>query len=130
MMKFGVFGIIVVMLCSCKKNEAEPSNNIEGNWKWISTSQDSTFYEDTATSSNNQVLNLIDYKNIDWKRNDTVFYSGIYTYGVKTSTLLGVKKLIMKLNGIPHQFMLNHSGDTLWLQEDKVNGFTYRFLKD
>lgn len=128
-MKFGVFGILVVLFCSCAKKVAEPSNNIEGTWKWISTTQDSTFYEDTATSSNNQILNLIDYKNMDWKRNDTVYYNGIYTYGHKVSTTLGVKKLMMKLSGIPYEFMLNHAGDTLWLQEDRVSGFTYRFVK-
>lgn len=129
-MKFGVFGILVLVLCSCGKDAAEPSNNIEGTWKWISTTKDSTFYEDTANSSNDQILDLIDYKNIDWKRNDTVYYNGIYTYGPKTSTLLGVKKLMMKLNGIPYEFMLNHTGDTLWLQEDRVDGYTYRFFKN
>lgn len=128
-MKLGVFAIVLVVLCSCAKNEAEPSNNIEGNWKWISTTQDSTFYEDTSSSSNTQNLNLIDYKNIDWKRNDTVYYNGIYTYSAKTSALLGVKKLIMKLSGISYGFMLNHTGDTLWIQEDRTGGFTYRFLK-
>jgi hypothetical protein len=128
-MKFGVFGILIVLFCSCAKDNVEPSNNIEGTWKWISTTQDTTFYEDTATSSNTQILNIIDTKHIDWKRNDTVFYNGTYTYAPKTSVTLGVTKLMMKLTGIPYEFMLNHPGDTLWLQEDKVSGRTYRFVK-
>lgn len=130
-MKIGILGALILVLCACKKEEDfVPRNNIEGTWNWISTSKDSTFYEDTATSSNKQVLNLIDYKNIDWKRNDTVYYNGIYHYAFKESaTLLGTSKWIMDLNGIPYGFMLNHSGDTLRLQEDRVGGYVYRFLK-
>ncbi|WP_343634992.1 hypothetical protein [Fluviicola sp.] len=129
-MKFGVFGLVVLLICSCGKDTVEPSNNIEGTWRWLSTVQDSTFGEDTSTSSNTQVLNLLDYKNMDWKRNDTTYYNGVYIYGMKMSQTLGVKKLMMKLSGISYGFMLNHVGDTLWVQEDRVGGFTYRFYKD
>ena len=128
-MKFGVFGLLVLLLCSCVKDKAEPSNNIEGTWKWVSTVQD-TIFEDTASSTNDQVLTLVDYKNIDWKRNDTTYYNGIYLYGMKTSQTLGVKKLIMNLSGISYGFMLNHHGDTLWVQEDRAGGATHRFYKD
>lgn len=129
-MKIGILGALVLVLCACKKKEDfVPHNNIEGTWTWVSTSKDSTFYEDTATSSNNQVLHLIDYKNIDWKRNDTVYYNGIYHYTFKESATLGTSKWIMDLSGIPYGFMLNHSGDTLRLQEDRAGGYVYRFLK-
>jgi|GEM_PF-6959896 len=129
-MKIGFWVAFVLVLCACKKKEDfVPRNNIEGTWNWISTSKDSTFYEDTATSSNNQVLNLIDYQNIDWKRNDTVYYNGIYHYAFKESVIQGTSKWIMDLSGIPYGFVLNHSGDTLRLQEDRVDGYVYRFLK-
>lgn len=129
-MKIGFWVALGLVLFACKKKEDfVPRNNIEGTWNWISTSKDSTFYEDTATTSNNQVLNLIDYQNIDWKRNDTVYYNGIYHYAFKESVTLGTSKWIMDLNGIPYGFMLNHSGDTLRLQEDRVDGYVYRFLK-
>lgn len=128
-MKIGFLGALLVVLCACKKeDDFVPSNNIEGKWTWISTAKDSTFYEDTS-SSNNQILNLIDYKNIDWKRNDTVYYNGIYLYEVKQSVTLGTNKMIMNLSGIPYGFMLNRSADTLWIQEDRVGGYLYRFLK-
>lgn len=129
-MKFGVFGLLVVLLCSCGKDKVEPSNNIEGTWKWLSTIQDSTFAEDTSSSSNTQVLTIVDYKNMDWKRNDTTYYQGVYLYGMKMSQTLGVNKLTMKLSSVPYGLMLNHVGDTLWIQEDRVGGFTYRFYKD
>lgn len=129
-MKFGVFGLLVLLLCSCGKDTVEPSNNIEGTWKWVSTIQDSTFAEDTASSTNRQVLTIVDYKNMDWKRNDTTYYQGVYIYGMKMSQTLGVNKLTMKLSGISYGFMLNHVGDTLWIQEDRAGGFTYRFYKD
>lgn len=128
-MRIGVFGLLV-LLCSCGKDTVEPSNNIEGTWNWVSTIQDSTFAEDTASSSNRQVLTIVDYKNMDWKRNDTTYYQGVYIYGMKMSQTLGVNKLTMKLSGISYGFMLNHVGDTLWIQEDRTGGFTYRFLKD
>lgn len=129
-MKSGVFGLLVLLLCSCGKDTVEPSNNIGGTWKWVSTIQDSTFAEDTASSSNSQVLTIVDYKNMDWKRNDTTYYQGVYIYGMKMSQILGVNKLTMKLSGISYGFMLNHVADTLWIQEDRVGGFTYRFYKD
>lgn len=129
-MKFGVFGLLVVLLCSCGKDTVEPHNNIEGTWRWLSTIQDSTFAEDTSSSSNRQILTIVDYKNMDWKRNDTTYYNGVYTYGMKMSQTLGVNKLTMKLSGISYGLMLNHVGDTLWIQEDRVGGFTYRFYKD
>lgn len=128
-MRIGVFGLLM-LLCSCGKDAVEPSNNIEGTWNWVSTIQDSTFAEDTASSSNRQVLTIVDYKNMDWKRNDTTYYQGVYIYGMKMSQTLGVNKLTMKLSGISYGFMLNHVGDTLWIQEDRTGGFTYRFLKD
>ncbi|WP_430405445.1 hypothetical protein [Fluviicola sp.] len=129
-MKIGFWGVLVLVLIACKKEEDfVPHNNIEGTWTWISTAKDSTFYEDTATSSNNQILNLIDYKNIEWKRNDTVYYSGIYLYAIKESATLGTNKWIMDLSGIPYGFMLNRSADTLWLQEDRVDGYVHRFLR-
>lgn len=129
-MKIGFLGVLLLVLCACKKkDDFVPSNNLEGTWTWISTGKDSTFYEDTASSSNNQILNLIDYKNIDWKRNDTVYYNGIYLYSVKQSVTLGTNKMIMDLSGIPYGFMLNRSADTLWIQEDRVGGYVYRFLR-
>lgn len=128
-MRIGVFGLLV-LLCSCGKDTVEPSNNIEGTWNWVSTIQDSTFAEDTASSSNRQVLTIVDYKNMDWKRNDTTYYQGVYIYGMKMSQTLGVNKLTMKLSGISYGFMLNHVADTLWIQEDRTGGFTYRFCKD
>lgn len=129
-MKIGFLGALLLVLCACKKkDDFVPSNNLEGTWTWISTGKDSTFYEDTASSSNNQILNLIDYKNIDWKRNDTVYYNGIYLYAVKQSVTLGTNKMIMDLSGIPYGFMLNRSADTLWIQEDRVGGYVYRFLR-
>ena len=129
-MKFGVFGLLVLLLCSCSKEKAVPSINIEGTWKWISTTQDSTFYEDTASSSNTQILHLIDYKNMDWKRNDSTYYNGTYLYGMKKSQTLGLNKPTMTLSGISYGFMLNLTKDTLWIQEDRTGGATYRFLKD
>lgn len=129
-MKIGVFGLLVLLLCSCGKDTVEPSNNIEGTWNWVSTIQDSTFAEDTASTTNRQVLTIVDYKNMDWKRNDTTYYQGVYIYGMKMSQTLGVNKLTMKLSGISYGFMLNHVGDTLWIQEDRTGGFTYRFYKD
>jgi hypothetical protein len=122
-MKIVFLGALIMVLCACGKNKNfVPSNNIEGTWTWISTAKDSTFYEDTATSSNRQILNLIDYKNVEWKRNDTTYYSGIYLCAIKTSVTLGTNKFTMNLSGIPYGFMINHSTDTLWLQEDRVGG--------
>ncbi len=128
-MKQAIFGAVILLLCSCKKTEATPSNSIEGKWNWIATSKDSTFYEDTA-SLKTQLLDLIDYKNMEWKRNDTVFYSGYYSCSVRTSELLGTKKMILKLSGVSPGYLVTNDGNTLWLQEDKTGGYTFRFLKD
>ena len=131
-MKVGFFAILVMLICSCAKEEsATPYSSLQNTeWNWVSTTQDSTFYEDTASSSNSQVLNFIDYKNIDWKRNDTVFYSGLFVYKSKLSVLTGTHELIMNLNGISNGFIIDRLVDTLWLREDIASGSkTYRYIK-
>lgn len=130
-MKFGFFAVLALVICSCVKKEATPYSSLQNTkWNWVSTTQDTTFYEDTASSSNSQFLNFIDYKNMEWKRNDSVFYSGTFIYKSKESVLTGTYKLIMDLNGIPDGFIMNRLVDTLWLQEDIASGSrTYRYLK-
>ncbi len=130
-MKFGFFAVLALVICSCKKEESTPYSSLQNTkWNWVSTTQDTTFYEDTASSSNSQILNFIDYKNMEWKRNDSVFYSGTFVYNSKESVLTGTYKLIMDLNGIPDGFIMNRLVDTLWLQEDIASGSrTYRYLK-
>ena len=130
MMKFGVIAILACVFCSCVKEQVEPWNNLKGTWNWISTTQDSTFYEDTASSSNTQFLNVSDYKNMEWKRNDTVFYSGLYTTLKKVSTVTGSQELILKMNGIQQELILNRHQDTLWLQENINSGRIYKFVKN
>ena len=130
-MKFGFFALLIVILCSCKAEKATPYSSLQDTkWNWVSTTQDTTFYEDTASSSNSQFLYFIDYKNMEWKRNDSVFYSGLFRYNSKVSVLTGTHKLIMDLDGIPTPFIIDRLVDTLWLREDIASGSkTFRYLK-
>ncbi|MNU45693.1 hypothetical protein D3C71_345400 [compost metagenome] len=130
-MRFVVFTMLALVVFSCTKKETKPSISLEGtSWNWISTTKDSTFYEDTASSANNQFLTFTDFKNFDWKRNDTAFASGIYLYGMQQSVLLGKKKFIVSFAGVQTPFIMTRNIDTLWLQEDKANGgVRFRFLK-
>ena len=131
-MKVGFFAILLLLICSCaKEKSATPYISLQNTkWNWISTTQDSTFYEDTTSSSNSQVLNFIDYKNIDWKRNDSVFYNGLFVTHTKMSVLTGTNKLIMDLDGISNGFIIERLVDTLWIREDIANGSkTYRYIK-
>lgn len=131
-MKFGFFAILFLLICSCAKEEsAVPYSSLQNTkWNWVSTTQDSTFYEDTASSSNNQVLNFIDYKNLDWKRNDSIFYNGLFVTHTKMSVLTGTNKLIMNLNGIPDGFIIDRLVDTLWIREDIASGSkTFKYIK-
>lgn len=131
-MKVGLFVILLLLICSCaKEKSATPYISLQDTkWDWISTTQDSTFYEDTASSSNSQVLNFIDYKNIEWKRNDSIFYNGLFVTHTKMSVLTGTNKLIMDLDGISNGFIIDRLVDTLWLREDIASGSkTYRYIK-
>lgn len=130
-MKFGVFGILVLVFCSCVKNKNPKTiNSLEGTWGWISTTQDSTFYEDTASSSNSQLITIVPTKNIDWKRNDSTFFLGVYSYVSKTSIATGNKELVMRLGTISLDFVINRQLDTLWLQEDNVGGKIYKYIRN
>lgn len=130
-MKFGFLVLFFLIICSCKTEESTPYSSLQNTtWSWVSTTQDSTFYEDTASSSNSQVLTFIDYKNLEWKRNDSVFYAGLFVYHSKVSILTGTHELIMDLNGIPYGYIIDRLVDTLWLREDIAGGSkTYRYLK-
>ena len=129
-MKFGFLAILMIIICSCKKEKATPYISLQDTeWNWISTTQDSTFYEDTA-SSNSQHIKFVDYKTIEWKRNDSVFFSGNFIYKTKESVLTGSKKPIMTLNGMSYGYVVTQLNDTLWLREDIASGSrTYRYLK-
>ena len=130
-MRVVVFTILALTVFSCTKQETTPSISLEGtSWNWVSTIQDSTFYEDTS-SVNTQLLTFTDYKNFEWKRNDTVFTSGTYLYGMQQSVLLGKKKFIMSLQGIQTPFIFTRSVDTIWMEEDKASGgVRYRFFRN
>ena len=131
-MKFGFFAVLVLLICSCAKEEsATPYISLQNTkWNWVSTTQDSTFYEDTVSSSNSQVLDFIDYKSIDWKRNDSIFYNGLFVTHTKIAVLTGKYELIMDLNGISNGFIIDRLVDTLWIREDIASGSkTYRYIK-
>lgn len=130
-MKFVVVAVLAFTLFSCKKEEMTPSISLEGtSWNWISTTKDSTFFEDTS-SVNSQRLTFPDYKTFDWKRNDTSFASGTCLYGMKQSVLFGKKKFMINFAGVQTPFVTVRNVDTLWLQEDKASGgVRYRFLKN
>lgn len=131
-MKFGFFAVLVLLICSCvKKESATPYISLQNTkWNWVSTTQDSTFYEDTASSSNSQVLDFIDYKSIDWKRNDSIFYNGLFVTHTKIAVSTGKYELIMDLNGISNGFIIDRLVDTLWIREDIASGSkTYRYIK-
>ncbi len=132
MKKLVVFAGLSLALFSCGKNEAVPYISLEGtSWRWVSTTNDSTFFEDTASSTKTQLLTFIDYKTFDWKRNDTAFASGTYLYGMKQSVLMGKKKFIANFSGVQTPFILTRNVDTLWLQEDKATGgVRFRYFKN
>ncbi|WP_300665586.1 hypothetical protein [Fluviicola sp.] len=131
-MRFAVFTLFALTIFSCTKKETTPSISLEGtSWNWVSTTNDSTFFEDTSSSANSQRLTFVDYKTFDWKRNDTAFASGTYLYKVKQSVLFGKKKFIMNFAGVQTPFVMTRNIDTLWLQEDKATGgVRYRFFKN
>jgi hypothetical protein len=130
-MKVGFLGILVLMICSCAKKEATPYSSLqETKWNWISTTQDSTFYEDTASSTNSQFLYFMDYRSMEWKRNDSVFFNGVFRTSTKASVLTGKNQLIMDLDGSQMAYVIVQLNDTLWLREDIASGSrTFRYLK-
>lgn len=130
-MRFGFLVIISLLFCSCKKEETVPYISLQNtSWDWISTTQDSTFYEDTATSLNSQFITFIDYKNMDWKRNDSVFYNGLFICKTKVSVLTGTHEMVMDLSGVSKSYVVDRLADTLWLRENVASGSrTYRYLK-
>ena len=125
-----LIGALLLAACAKEKEPFDPSYSFEGDWTWWKKSGGiAGIYEDTTTTTDRMSLHFGVDNSYDWKKNDTLLYTGGYSTNIDTSIFSLYPVAFLELDNYPIPQVIKQSGDTLILIENVSDGFTFHFIR-
>lgn len=123
--------VAAISLTSCRNgDEKETLKQLEGTWKWVSTSTNSGGTVATPTTTGKEVeLSLRSDKSYEVKENGTSVNTGTYTVSDFVSNLDHTTKPYIDFSNYPDRLVHSVSDTKLFLSDDSAAGIVDEYDK-